>query len=134
MPLSVIKIPELVNLTVDNDNISVDSEITVDSTEITQSIHTINIGYRFWSDNVSLILYNEINEVSTTYELEVDSLPGIMVLNFYHQFYDGDSYEITVLSPDGKLIYRGKLLATEQDDLQNYRLHKYGHFNDVYKL
>jgi hypothetical protein len=134
MPLSVVRIPELVNLTIDTTEITVDSNITVDSTELVQSIHTIKIGYRFWSNNPTLILTNEMTEVTTSYDLVAESLPGIMILNFYHQFYDGDSYEITVLSPDEKLIYRGKLLATNQQDLQNYRLHRYGEFNDIYKL
>jgi len=56
-----------------------------------------------------------------------------MVLNFSHAFLDGDSYEVKVLDLDNNLVWRGKILATIQTDLENYKLHKVVN-NNVYKI
>jgi hypothetical protein len=136
MSLKVINIQALGDyLTVDNDIISVDTiEISVDATLLAQQTHTIKIPYRNYAANVNLVLWNEIKEVETIIPIVVVSEPGLMVLNFSHAFLDGDSYEVKVLDQiDNKLVWRGKLLATIQTDLENYKLHKVVN-NNIYKI
>lgn len=126
------------NLTVDNNIITVDSDlITVDMT-ITELVeHTIKISYRYYTPQVKLYLWNEIKEVETIIPITVESEPGLMVLNFTHSFIDGDSYEVRVMDAvEGKennLIWRGKILATTQTDLEDYKLHKVG-TNNIIKI
>lgn len=135
MSLKVINIDALGDyLTVDNNIISVDNDvITVDATLLDQQSHTIKIPYRKYAPNVNLILWDEIREVETIIPIEVVSEPGLMVLNFSHAFLDGDSYEVKVLDLDNNLVWRGKILATIQTDLENYKLHKVVN-NNVYKI
>jgi hypothetical protein len=136
MSLKVINIQALGDyLTVDNDIISVDTiEISVDATLLEQQDHTIKISYRNYATNVNLVLWNEIKEIETIIPVVVVSEPGLMVLNFSHAFLDGDSYEVKVLDQiDNKLVWRGKLLATIQTDLENYKLHKVVN-NNIYKI
>jgi len=47
-----------------------------------------------------------------------------MVLSFGYDFVDGETFEAKVTDLDDKLIWRGKILATNQNDLENYILHK----------
>ena len=136
MSLKVINIQALGDyLTVDNDIISVDTiEISVDATLLGQQTHTIKIPYRTYAANVNLVLWNEIKELETIIPVVVVSEPGLMVLNFSHAFLDGDSYEVKVLDQtNGKLVWRGKVLATIQTDLENYKLHKVVN-NNIYKI
>ena len=135
MSLKLINIQALGEyLTVDNNIISVDTiEISVDATLLAQQTHTIKIPYREYAANVNLILWNEIKEIETIIPVVVVSEPGLMVLNFSHAFLDGDSYEVRVENLQDKLVWRGKLLATIQTDLENYKLHKVVN-NNIIKL
>lgn len=136
MSLQVIKLDSINgSLTVDNDIITADNDmITVDTTTGGGQEYTIKFAYRKWSNLVNLHLWNELKEQETIIELSPDSEPGIMVLNFAHNFLDGESYEVRVFDKqNGELVYRGKLLATIQSDLQNYKLHKVTS-NKVYKI
>jgi len=47
-----------------------------------------------------------------------------MLITFQHSFEDGETYEVKVTDTNSKLIWRGKILATIQTDLENYILHK----------
>lgn len=135
MSLQVIKINSIdENLTADNNIITVDNNnTTIDVTLTPSEEYTIKVSYRFWSNDVKLHLWNELKELETIIDLVPDSEPGIMVLKFQHNFVDGDSYEAKVLDTQGQLIWRGKILATIQTDLQNYKLHKVVS-NNVYKI
>ena len=136
MSLKVINIQALGDyLTIDNNIITVDTiEISVDATLLEQQSHTIKIPYRYYATNINLVLWNEIKELETIIPVVVVSEPGLMVLNFSHAFLDGDSYEVKVLDQiDNKLVWRGKLLATIQTDLENYKLHKVVN-NNIYKI
>lgn len=127
MSLKVINIDSVNQfLTVDNNIISVDSiEISVDATTLEQQEHTIKIAYRKYASNINLVLWDELNEVETILPIIVGSEPGLMVITFSHLFKDGDSYEVKVLDQlDNTLVWRGKIFATVQTDLENYKLHK----------
>ena len=125
MSLKVIKINTVDgNLTVDTDIITVDNNlITVDAT-IGSNNYQIKIPYRFFSSNIQLVLWNEVRELETKLDLEVTEQNGLMVVDFYYDFVDGETFEVKILDLTNKLIWRGKILATIQTDLENYILHK----------
>jgi hypothetical protein len=123
--LKVIKINTIEgDLTVDSDIITVDTTlITVDAT-IGGNNYQIKIPYRFFSSEIKMVLWNEIRELETILELECNEQDGLMVIDFYFDFVDGETFEVKVVDLQDKLIWRGKFLATIQTDLENYILHK----------
>jgi len=126
MSLKVIKINELgENITVDSTLISVDSTlITVDMTAQFAGIYTLRLPYRFFSSTIKMFLWNEIKETETILTLDVVEDGGIMVVEFFVEFEDGETFEVRITDLDEKLIWRGKILSTLQNDLENYILHK----------
>lgn len=126
MSLKVINIHNIGDyLTVDNTFISVDSEnITADQTLASPEIYTLRVPYRFFSSDIKLILWNEIKETETILDLVVVEDNGLMIIDFHHDFEDGETYEVRITDLDDKLIWRGKILSTTQTDLENYILHK----------
>lgn len=123
--LKVIKINEIEgDLTVDTTLVSVDNTIiTVDVTVIGNS-YQIKLPYRFFSQDIKFVLWNEIKETESILELQVEEENGLMVINFNFDFQDADSFEAKITDLENKLIWRGKLFATTQTDLENYILHK----------
>lgn len=126
MSLKVIHINGIGDdLTVDSTLISVDNtNITVDQTILNPQDHILKVPYRFFSSNIKLILWNEIKEVETILELTAIEVDGQIQITFQHDFEDGTTYEVKITDTDDKLIWRGKILATIQTDLENYILHK----------
>lgn len=126
MSLKVIKIDELGEyLTVDTTNITVDNDIiTVDATRVSSEENILKLPYRFFTTDIKFVLWNEIKETQDILLLEVTEENGLMVLSFNYEFNDGETFEAKVTDLDDKLIWRGKILATLQIDLENYILHK----------
>lgn len=111
-------------LTVDNNIISVDSNLyTADMTINPDTTYFLRIPYRFFSNEVKLVLWSEIKQVETIYELPALQEDGLMILEFYHQFIDNETFEVRVVDLTDKLIWRGKIMATTQTDLEDYILH-----------
>jgi hypothetical protein len=126
MSLKIIKIDTLSEfLTVDNTNISVDNtNISVDATLIGPVTYLLKIPYRFFTNEIILNLWSEIKQVETIYELTVTQEDGLMVLEFFHEFIDNETFEVRVTDLTDKLIWRGKIMATTQTNLEDYILHK----------
>lgn len=126
MSLKVIKINELGDyLTIDSTLISVDNDIiTVDTTQQSIEGYILRLPYRFFTSNIKFILWNELKEKQDILPLEVIEENGTMVLSFGYEFFDGETFEAKVTDLDDKLIWRGKILTTNQNDLENYILHK----------
>jgi len=126
MSLKVIHIGSIGDdLTVDNTFISVDNDIiTVDQTIQNPQDYELKVPYRFFTSNIKLSLWNEIKEFETILDLTVVEVDGQMLITFQHSFEDGETYEVKVTDTNSKLIWRGKILATIQTDLENYILHK----------
>lgn len=126
MSLKIIKIDSLSEfLTVDNTNISVDNtNISVDATLIGPITYLLKIPYRFYTNEVILNLWSEIRQVETIYELTPTQEDGLMVLEFFYDFEDNETFEVKVTDLTDKLIWRGKIMATTQTDLEDYILHK----------
>lgn len=126
MSLKVINIHNIGDyLTVDNTFISVDNDnITADQTLSSPETYILKVPYRFFSSDIKLVLWNEIKETETIINLEVNEENGLMVIDFNHDFLDGETYEVKITDLQDKLIWRGKILSTTQTDLENYILHK----------
>lgn len=127
MSLKVIKINGnfVDEFTIDSTLISVDSiDITVDESILDLQEYTIKVPYRFFTSNIKLLLWNEIKQSETILNINVTENKGEMAIKFQHPFEDGETYEVKVTDTNNKLIWRGKILATIQDDLENYILHK----------
>ena len=117
------------SLTADITKISADTtEISADTTHWSPA-HILKIPYRFFSDNVILILKNELTEIEDIFNLIATKYEGgYLTLTFEFEFnhIEGDSFEATLLdSVSSRLMWRGKIFTTNQDDLQNYDLYKY---------
>lgn len=125
MSLKVIKIDSVGEyLTVDNTNISVDNtNISVDATLIGPITYTLKLPYRFFSNEVKLVMWSEMRQIETVFELSVIEENNLMVLEFFYEFEDNETFEVKVLDLQDKLIWRGKVMATTQTDLENYILH-----------
>jgi len=123
MSLKVIKIHGMIeSTTADTTLITADnSTVTVD---ITNSGYTLKVPYRFWATSVNLILWNELIEVETVISCVPIEENNQMKLEFDYVFIDGTTFETKIESVDGKLIWRGKILATTQTDLQNFTLNR----------
>ena len=106
----------------DFDGITVDSTlITVDNTG-TQ--YEFRVPYRFFTENVKFIIYDELNDLEYTIDVVAEDDQGYMKFNYEFTFEDEKSYESKIVDDNGKLIWRGKLYATSQEDLQNYSINK----------
>ncbi len=111
-------------ITVDTTSVFADNTtITVDSTLTSGSnSYAITIPPRELVDSVSLVLYNELTETQTSQSCATVIENGLMTVIFQHAFVDRDSYEAQVNDVSGSLLWRGKLFATNQEDIQEYKM------------
>jgi hypothetical protein len=125
MSLKIIRISGIDDfLTVDNTIITVDSDLyTADMILDSNITYFLRVPYRFFTNEVKLILWSEIKQVETIIELTVTEEDGLMILEFYHDFIDNETFEVKITDLTDKLIWRGKIMATIQTDLQDYILH-----------
>ena len=86
------------------------------------TIHALYIVSRSIPETATLVLYNEPRDVTTSILIECDNIGGYLHANFTHFFKEGQSYELSVISSEMEILYRGKAYATNQEDLQNYKL------------
>lgn len=71
---------------------------------------------------VTLSLTNELTQTTESFELGTDYDNGYMTVIIEFGFKEGDRYSYEVNDLDGSLLYRGKILVTEQTDLQNFKV------------
>jgi hypothetical protein len=113
-------------LTVDSTLITVDSTIiTADQTvyyTINTTEHVLSIIPRFYETEVKLILWNEIKEVQTNLTITATITNGYLEIPFTLYLEEGDSLEVKVTNMADKLMWRGKIYATSQTDLENFTL------------
>lgn len=119
----IIKISDFDRLTVDSTLITVDNDIiTVDATS--GGDYEFSVPYRFFSEEVKFIIYDELNDIEYILQPTAQDLNNYMVFNFQFDFEAEKTYESRITDLNDKLIWRGKIFATEQDDLQNYSISK----------
>ena len=129
MGLKIIHISGLPEspLTVDSTLITADSTlITADQTVTMNTIdnnHVLSVIPREYAEEVRLVMWNEMTSVSTQID-HIFTTPanGHLEIPFSHYFIEGDSAETKVFNMDDKLIWRGKIYATSQTDLENFTL------------
>lgn len=86
------------------------------------TIHALYIVSRSIPETATLVLYNELRSIETLIPIECSNVGGYLQANFEHEFKEGQSYELSVIDSENKTLYRGKAYATNQEDLQNYKL------------
>ena len=119
----VINISDFDGITVDSTIITVDNNIiTVDSTSTGQ--YSFSVPYRFFSENIKFLIYDELNDIETIQTLTTEDVNNYMEFNFFFDFEDSKTYESKITDLDDKLIWRGKIFSTTQDDIQNYSINK----------
>ena len=84
----------------------------------------IQIIPRFESSTVSFSIRDEETDTTSTSTIATTYSNGYMSIPFTFDFTNAEqkSYEMTVETLAGALIYRGKIFITAQVDLQNYKM------------
>ena len=128
MSIKVIQISDLPSgpLTVDTTLISVDSTlVTADQTlylEPNQIDHVLTVIPRFYTTDVKLYLWNELKSMETVLTCVATETNGYLEIPFTYFLTEGDSIETKVTDTTDKLMWRGKIYATSQTDLENFTL------------
>lgn len=78
---------------------------------------------RYYPDEVTLILINELTQDINTFNLIPSYNNGYMVLEFDLTVYEMDSFNLEVKDGD-TVLFRGKAFATDETDLENYKMSK----------
>ena len=115
-----------VPFTADNTDITADNlDITVDSTtlEVQNDTYSIYITPREYVETVDFELVNELTEERTLLEdLEVETINQLMKITFTKEgIKDNETFKAYVYNL-GNLLWRGKVFATTQTDLQNFKM------------
>ena len=127
MSLKVIKIDEPLgeSLSADTTLITADTtEYTADQTRSGQANeYQLSVIPRFYTEEVKLILLNEDTDTTIVMEVPAEEINGKLVVTFSMDFIDGNSFETTITDLSDTLMWRGKIYATLQDDLENFTLY-----------
>ena len=88
-----------------------------------EATHSITIIPRLNASTISIVIKNEgknitetIEDISTTYS------SGYLTFEITKTVLDQESFEYSVYNLDSELLFRGKAFATNQTDLQNYKI------------
>jgi hypothetical protein len=86
-------------------------------------IHEITIIPRINASEISIVIKNEsknttetIEDIATTYS------SGYLTFEITKTVLEQESFEYAVYDLDSELLFRGKAFATNQTDLQNYKI------------
>ena len=127
MSLKVIKIDEPFgeSLTADSTLITADTtQYTADQTLSGEpNEYQLSVIPRFYAEEVKLILINEDTDTKIVMEVPAEEVNGKLLVNFTADFEDGNSFETTITDLSDALMWRGKIYATLQDDLENFTLY-----------
>lgn len=73
--------------------------------------------------DITLVITNEETETATTLTPAVSNSNGYMTALVIYSFDEGSSYSYEVTdTASGDLLYRGKIFATAQTDIENYNI------------
>lgn len=91
----------------------------------TNETHILRIFARRFFSNPILVIRHELTGIENEIQIEAIEENGYTIGNFEYQFAEGGSYTIELKEPvTDRLLYRGKAYATDQLDLENYKLTK----------
>lgn len=107
------------SITADNTDITADSTILVDD-NFTYSIY---ITPREYFDLVDFQLINELDKSVTLFEdLEVETVNQLMKITFTKEDIKNNTTYRAYVFKSGDLLWRGKVFATNQTDLQKFKM------------
>jgi len=86
--------------------------------------HTLRIIPRVYVAAAILMIRHELTGNVVSITVSCVEVNGYLLAEFEYVFKEGGSYEITVNTVMNELLYRGKAYATDEVDLQNYKLTK----------
>ncbi len=87
-------------------------------------IHILIFIPRNENTTVLLKIRNELRNTENSIEIDGEMIKGVFYGNFEYTFKEGGTYEIEVYDLATNLLFRGKAYATNETDLQNYKLIK----------
>jgi len=88
------------------------------------NMHTLKVVTRKIVSDPNLYIRYELKNLEDTFPLSAVDDSGYLKAEFAYDFKEGGSYELELYEADGKLLYRGKIYATDEADLENYKLTK----------
>jgi len=77
---------------------------------------------RIETDTINLKITYELRSDETFINIIGVVINGVFIGTFEYQFKEGASYEIEAYDLETRLLFRGKAFATDETDLQNYKL------------
>lgn len=77
----------------------------------------------YFTGDIAMELYNEETSETLTFNLTPITIDGYVYINFTQSFDNNSNFQIKILSSE-QIVYRGKLLVTDQTDLQEYKITK----------
>jgi len=85
-------------------------------------IHEITIIPRVDAGIISIVIKNESKGTTETIQdIETTFSNGYLTFEITKTVLEQESFEYTVYNLDSELLFRGKVFATNQTDLQNYK-------------
>lgn len=88
-----------------------------------EATHSITIIPRLNASTISIVIKNEgKNTTETIEDISTTFLNGYLTFEITKTVLDQESFEYSVYNLDSELLFRGKAFATNQTDLQNYKI------------
>jgi hypothetical protein len=88
-----------------------------------EATHSITIIPRINASEISIVIKNESKNTTETIEdIETTFLNGYLTFEITKTVLEQESFEYAVYDIDSELLFRGKAFATNQTDLQNYKI------------
>jgi hypothetical protein len=88
-----------------------------------EATHSITIIPRLNASTISIVIKNESkNTTETIQDIETTFSNGYLTFQITKTVLEQESFEYAVYNLDSELLFRGKAFATNQTDLQNYKI------------
>ena len=88
-----------------------------------EATHSITIIPRLNASTISIVIKNEgKNTTETIEDISTTFLNGYLTFEITKTVLEQESFEYSVYNLDSELLFRGKAFATNQTDLQNYKI------------
>ena len=87
------------------------------------AVHSITVIPRINASAISIVIKNESKNTTETIEdISTTFVNGYLTFELEKTVLEQESFEYAVYNLDSKLLFRGKAFATNQTDLQNYKI------------
>jgi hypothetical protein len=121
----LLKIHPIISSSVTADSLDFTADnifITVDSLDEVNILYNLKIIPREYKEEVKVILYNELTSETDIIVCTTVNNNNFMIIRLDYDFQDNDLFETTVTDLEDNLLWRGKIGATLQTDIQNYKM------------